>query len=136
MLILDRERGCMQRLRGDLSLFLPSPSPAGQEADLEHRGQSPQPIHPWCKVNVLRGLVRPQGEVLQQGGKDEEGLGVGQTLIQTEAFSCGCKGECVNEGSPAEQLVAPPRKSKDICMFIYIDLHVSTSDSMLVMVSC
>ena len=61
---------------------------------------------------------------------------MGQTLTQTEAFSCGCKGESVNEGSPAEHLVAPPRKSKDIYMFIYIDLHVSTSDSMLVMVSC
>ena len=115
MLILDPGWGwCMQGLRGDLSLFSPSPSPVEQEADLEHKGQSPQRIHPWHEVNVLSGLGRPQREVMQQGGQDEEELGAGPTLTQTEAFSCGCKGKGVSEGSPAEHLQAPPQKSKDI----------------------
>ena len=90
-LILDRERGCMQGLRGDLSLFLPSPSPAGQGADLEHRGKSPQPIHPWCKVNVLRGLGKPQGEVLLQGGKDEEGLERAKLSPRQRHFPAGVR---------------------------------------------
>ena len=74
VLIPDRVRGRMQGLRGHLCLFLPSPSSAGQEADLEHRGRSPQPILPGREVDVFRGLGRPQGEVLQQRGQEEKEL--------------------------------------------------------------
>ena len=64
----------MQGLRGHLCFFLPSPSSAGQEADLEKRRWSPQPILPWREVDVFRGLGRPQREVLQQSGQEEEEL--------------------------------------------------------------
>lgn len=74
MLILDGGRGWMQGLRGHLCFFLPSPSSAGQEADLEQSGWSPQPILPGCEVDVFRGLGRPQREVLQQSGQEEEEL--------------------------------------------------------------
>ena len=71
VLILDRERGCMQRLRGDLSLFLPSPSPRGQEADLEHRGQSPQCQEP---ARAIPAMTKSCGRDLISKASGLEGL--------------------------------------------------------------
>lgn len=56
-----------------VSASLP-PSLAGQEAELEHRGQFPQPVLPWCEVNVFRCLGRMQGEILQHRSEEEEEL--------------------------------------------------------------
>ena len=70
-LILDRERGCMQGLRGDLSLFLPSPSPTGQEADLEYRGQSPQCQEP---ARAIPAMTKSCGRDLISKASGLEGL--------------------------------------------------------------
>lgn len=59
--------------------------PAGQEADLDHRGQPPLPVRPGCEVDVLQGLGRAQGEALEHGQEEEE-LGAGQGLAQTGRF--------------------------------------------------
>lgn len=60
-------------LKGTISLLLLL-SPAGQEGELVHRGQFPQPIIPWSEVDIFWGLGRAQGKVLQCGGQEEEEL--------------------------------------------------------------
>ena len=64
MLILDRGRGWMEGLRGEIIHFSPSLSPAGQEADLEHSGWPPCHICLQHKIVVFWGLGRTQAEVL------------------------------------------------------------------------
>ena len=120
MLILDRGRGWMEGLRGEMTHFSPSPSPAGQEADLEHSGWPPCHICLQHKIIVFWGLGRTQAEVLQKGGQAEEELWVGQALTQTEAFSWGFKGGSVSGQSSTGHLVAPPPKFWSICLLLHV----------------
>lgn len=75
----------MQGLRGHLCFFLPSPPLRGRKRTW-NKGVVSQPALPGHEVDVLRGLGRPQREVLQQSGQEEEEP-EGAKLTQTEAFS-------------------------------------------------
>lgn len=52
--------------------LLPLTPLAGQEADLVHWGQFTHSILLGCEINVLRGHGAGHGEVLEDGGEEQE----------------------------------------------------------------
>lgn len=52
--------------------LLPSTPSAGQELDLVYWGQLAHSTLPGCEVNVLRGHGTGHGEILEDGGEEEE----------------------------------------------------------------
>ena len=70
---------------------LPSASLTGQELDPIVWGHVAHPTLLGSKVNVLRGLGKPQGEVLLQGGKDEEGLERAKLSPRQRHFPAGVR---------------------------------------------
>jgi hypothetical protein len=50
---------------------------------------------PECEINVLRGYRVGQGEVLEDGGEEEEQFLAGNAFTKTNSLPCGKKGSAM-----------------------------------------
>ena len=119
-LILDRGRGWRQGLQGDLSLFLPSPSPAEQEAELEHRGWSHCPYLPRHEVDVFRALGDPKEKFCSREVKKRKSSEQTKLSPRQRRFPAGVRERVSMEGDPWKTCGCP---TSTVLKYVHTHLH-------------
>ena len=119
-LILDRGRGWRQRVQGDLSLFLPSSSPAGQKVELEHSGWSHCPCLSQHEVDVFQALGDPKEKFCSREVKKRKSSERAKLSPRQRRFPAGVRERVSMEGDPWKTCGCP---TSTVLKSVHAHLH-------------